>query len=267
MEIHHHAAVPDNHRVLRKKWTHYFWEFLMLFLAVFCGFLAENMREHMVEHRRVRESMIAIVENLKYDTTRCRNNALANVEIAKGLDSLRNELKNAIKGNINGNLLYYLVIRYCGGFGLAVFNTSAISELKNSGSLRLVNDKKIVTDMADYYERKIFAAREFMPSKEQRSSLQLNINQFFSLLSLNNYVASFDNISGKSNENEYNYTEILSTEQNLQLLNTDPKQLEMLYTELTQFEMQLKKYNFWLNNVKETAEKLITEIQQEYHLE
>ena len=26
----------------RKKWTHYFWEFLMLFLAVFCGFLAEN---------------------------------------------------------------------------------------------------------------------------------------------------------------------------------------------------------------------------------
>jgi hypothetical protein len=28
----------------RKKWTHYFWEFLMLFLAVFCGFLAENLR-------------------------------------------------------------------------------------------------------------------------------------------------------------------------------------------------------------------------------
>ncbi len=25
-----------------KKWTHYFWEFLMLFLAVFYGFLAEK---------------------------------------------------------------------------------------------------------------------------------------------------------------------------------------------------------------------------------
>ncbi|MBK9661472.1 MAG: hypothetical protein IPO68_16495 [Chitinophagaceae bacterium] len=43
MEVHHHAHTA------RKKWTHYFWEFLMLFLAVFCGFLAENQREHYVK--------------------------------------------------------------------------------------------------------------------------------------------------------------------------------------------------------------------------
>ena len=47
MEVHAHTHTP------RKKWTHYFWEFLMLFLAVFCGFLAENQREDMVEHQRV----------------------------------------------------------------------------------------------------------------------------------------------------------------------------------------------------------------------
>ena len=35
MEVHHHSHTS------RKKWMHYFWEFLMLFLAVFCGFLAE----------------------------------------------------------------------------------------------------------------------------------------------------------------------------------------------------------------------------------
>lgn len=49
MEVHHHAHTA------RKKWTHYFWEFLMLFLAVFCGFLAENIREHTVEHQRAKE--------------------------------------------------------------------------------------------------------------------------------------------------------------------------------------------------------------------
>src|SRR6185436_7663697 len=38
----------------RKKWTHYFWEFLMLFLAVFCGFIAENIREHKVEQQRAK---------------------------------------------------------------------------------------------------------------------------------------------------------------------------------------------------------------------
>jgi len=42
MEVHQHAHTP------RKKWTHYFWEFLMLFLAVFCGFLAEYKLEHTI---------------------------------------------------------------------------------------------------------------------------------------------------------------------------------------------------------------------------
>ena len=40
MEVHAHTQ-PDFHQGKhRKKWTHYFWEFFMLFLAVFCGFLA-----------------------------------------------------------------------------------------------------------------------------------------------------------------------------------------------------------------------------------
>jgi len=39
MEIHAHSHTP------RKKWTHYFREFLMLFPAVFCGFLAEYQLE------------------------------------------------------------------------------------------------------------------------------------------------------------------------------------------------------------------------------
>ena len=34
MEVHAHSHTPQ-----KEKWTHYFWEFLMLFLAVFCGFL------------------------------------------------------------------------------------------------------------------------------------------------------------------------------------------------------------------------------------
>ena len=39
MEIHAPTHTP------RKKWTHYFREFLMLFPAVFCGFLAEYQLE------------------------------------------------------------------------------------------------------------------------------------------------------------------------------------------------------------------------------
>lgn len=260
MEVHSHTHTA------RKKWTHYLWEFLMLFLAVFCGFLAENQREHMIENRRVKESMKEVVENLKYDTIRCRLNAVTNVEIALGIDSLRSELKRAIAGQVNGNALYYFTLRYMGNMGQAVFNTSAITELKNSGSLRLIENKKIVAGMADYYERKVLAAREFMPTKQQFDDLQKTINEFINLLYLDDYIESFNNITPKEYSNTYNYQDILEHKPALQLLNNEPKELEKLYTQISQFEMQLKRYNFWLYYDKAAAEKLIGEIEQEYQL-
>jgi len=62
MEVHAHTHTP------RKKWTHYFWEFLMLFLAVFCGFLAEYQLEHKIEKDRAKEFAIMLKQDLVNDT-------------------------------------------------------------------------------------------------------------------------------------------------------------------------------------------------------
>ena len=48
MEVHKHP----HHITHKKKWGEYLLEFFMLFLAVFLGFVAENFREHQVEHQR-----------------------------------------------------------------------------------------------------------------------------------------------------------------------------------------------------------------------
>lgn len=40
------------HKAPSQGWKHYVFEFFMLFLAVFAGFLAENQREHFVEKKR-----------------------------------------------------------------------------------------------------------------------------------------------------------------------------------------------------------------------
>ena len=259
MEVHAHTHTA------RKKWTHYFWEFLMLFLAVFCGFLAEYQLEHKIEKDRERQYMKGIVENLKYDIVRCKINAQNNVEYLLGWDSLRIELKKAIGGQINGNALYYYAIKYS-EIGEAAFNTSTITELKNSGSLRLIHNKKIVADMADYYERKIYAANDYLPSKAQREALQKAKNQFFSLTMLDDYMQSFTNIDETSNPSTYNYENILNHNPALQLLTNNPKELEIFYTQLSLFEIQVKQYNSWLGICKLAAEKLIADIQQEYHL-
>ena len=48
METHAH----DLHKAPGHGWKHYLFEFVMLFLAVFCGFLAENIREHRMEDEK-----------------------------------------------------------------------------------------------------------------------------------------------------------------------------------------------------------------------
>src|SRR5512138_3643701 len=66
MEVHHHShtADPDSHRG-RKKWTHYFWEFLMLFLAVTAGFFVENLREHIIEDQRTKRYMKGLLIDIR----------------------------------------------------------------------------------------------------------------------------------------------------------------------------------------------------------
>ncbi len=63
MEVHH-----PHHVTHKKKWGEYLLEFFMLFLAVFLGFVAENQREHMVEHRREKKYIVSMIEDLKNDS-------------------------------------------------------------------------------------------------------------------------------------------------------------------------------------------------------
>src|ERR1700752_1669296 len=89
MEVHanSHLASGETHTA-RKKWTHYFWEFLMLFLAVFCGFLAENFREHQVEHQREKQYMITMLEDLKADIPLLNATIRDWNEVNKSIDSV-----------------------------------------------------------------------------------------------------------------------------------------------------------------------------------
>lgn len=62
MEVHAHGHVPE-----KKKWKEYVFQFIMLFLAVFLGFLAENLRERGVEREREKEYIESLVTDTNND--------------------------------------------------------------------------------------------------------------------------------------------------------------------------------------------------------
>ena len=142
MEVHHHAHSS------RKKWTDYFWEFLMLFLAVFCGFLAEYQLEHVIEHNREKQFIQTFIEDLKTDTAAIGRSIIFRKKKMQQMDSLMLLLSSQkIKGYEKD--LYY--------FGRILIRTSrfqssdrTITQLKNSGSLRLIRNEQVADSMISY---------------------------------------------------------------------------------------------------------------------
>jgi hypothetical protein len=64
MEVHHH---PDLHHK-RKKFKEYFLEFIMIFLAVTLGFIAENLRQTIEDREKGKEFAKSLYDDLKTDS-------------------------------------------------------------------------------------------------------------------------------------------------------------------------------------------------------
>ena len=87
MEVHHHAHNPaEPHH--KKNWKSYFWEFLMLFLAVFCGFLAEYQLEHKIERDKEKVYVQNLLEDLKADTAIYNEYTRNNKGLFNSIDTL-----------------------------------------------------------------------------------------------------------------------------------------------------------------------------------
>ena len=111
MEVHHHP-IPIGSHTSRKKWTHYFWEFLMLFLAVFCGFLAENFREHKVEGLRAKEFARSLIQDLNNDTAAIIHHRKAAKHYVSICDTLLDLSKTPLEGPNATKFSFYTRFTY-----------------------------------------------------------------------------------------------------------------------------------------------------------
>ena len=142
MEVHHHAHTP------RKKWTHYFWEFLMLFLAVFCGFLAEYQLEHVIENQREKKYMSSLVEDLINDTADFNINISSWQKTISHVDSLRGEIEK--KPSQRNHLLLYRCAALLNVYNSFVYHDRTIGQLKNAGNFRLIRQKNVADSLVVY---------------------------------------------------------------------------------------------------------------------
>ena len=184
MEVHHHAHTP------RKKWTHYFWEFVMLFLAVFCGFLAENEREHLVEQRRGKQFMKMMVEDLIQDTVELSRIKQHASDIVRNIDTTLPliYLEKLTDSNI---INIYKNIWQCIAVIRSDLQDRTSTQLKSAGNLRLIKRKNITDSLANYWYLADILQNTNQPIYEADRRVAKDI--IFSLFNFDNYTDYFPN--------------------------------------------------------------------------
>ena len=120
----------------------------MLFLAVFCGFLAEYKLEHTIEHQREKVYMASLHQDLKTDILNLSILQKGKMEEIANYDSLFDIFKNKKYLQETSNTYYFgrklLTLR-------PFYPTDGtITQLENSGGLRLIRSRAIVDSIQSY---------------------------------------------------------------------------------------------------------------------
>lgn len=149
MEVHPHTHLASGETHDHgKKWANYFWEFIMMFFAVFCGFLAENQREHFIENQREKQFVHSIAEDLKQDIYDLDSIITVREAKDKMMDSLF-KLLHAPDITEHGKDIYYFT-RWIPRTYRFYTHDRTMLQLKNAGNWRLIHNKKVSEALQSY---------------------------------------------------------------------------------------------------------------------
>ena len=258
MEVHHHAHTP------RKKWAHYFWEFLMLFLAVFCGFLAENQREHIVEHKRAKEYAKSLLNDIREDTGELRRGIHQTRFIMSSIDSLVSMASSMeINETVPGRFYYYSKFTF-NGFRID-WSKSTIDQLIQSGNLRYFRNKELVGAINFYYYMQGIISVHNQSDFIHRDKIMESRNRILQ----SRYYSIFAQLDITKEEYEH-----VPSQQIDSLMNTTLPLQKGAATEMDEFVNYITDRKWRLNSIveiyypkaNEVASDIIHMLKKEYHL-
>jgi hypothetical protein len=239
MEVHNHTHTA------RKKWTHYLWEFLMLFLAVFCGFLAENLREHQVEKAKSRQYILSFKEDLKTDTTQF-NFLIKELTEQKAVLSNLNECFDSVTGKVSSTACLRLIIPQALGFTDYIYTDRTIQQLKYAGGLRLIEDKEIADSIIRY---DAVVRQELIHQEVLENQQQIALNA-------HNSMIGYKELQGLIRSDWTG---------NVTLLTDDNRELNKYFNEIASFRGGCGGQLRWMKQLKEMAAGILVFLEKKHY--
>ncbi len=177
MEVHHHPHAE------KKNFKEYFLEFLMIFLAVTMGFLAENIREEISNATKEKQFMKSMINDLRLDSAY----ASGCIQIIDGRTSAIDSTMNYFTAHQNASSVPYSIVekmRRSIWDRIFIEHSGTIDQLKYSGGLRLIRNRQIVDSIESYYQQIIrfegVGHLQYRTAQDRAYQLAGNLLDFFS---------------------------------------------------------------------------------------
>ncbi|HEY6063627.1 MAG TPA: hypothetical protein VIV35_08460 [Chitinophagaceae bacterium] len=257
MEVHAHANTE------RKKWTHYLWEFFMLFLAVFCGFLAENQREHYMEHKRAKNYARDLISDLKRDTSMTSviiRQIHAHIRV---IDSLASYVKDRKLDQMKNLDLY--VLGALDRYRPFMWNRSITQQLINSGSLRYFSNPELINKISAYDAFTHHLDEDFLGDEERANSTAIRRHEVIDMNYPQHFIYGLRNNSDSTLKTDY-YKQLAATDRTV-ILATDIRSVRIFVNDKLNIRRNLYiRATEELPRLVKDAALIIELLKKEYHL-
>ena len=236
----------------RKSFKSYIWEFLMLFFAVLCGFLAQYKLENIFSSQQEKQYINSYLEDLSMDTMYYSQLLSENAKVIEGLDTLLSYYDEFATGKYSPTFMEFSWA--VNGFTMINYTERTIQQLKNSGGLRLIGNQKVANAITVYdgMVRRVI--------KEEESLIRL-----FEITS-NNYIEILDLKARNELAKKYsNDIKLMANDKSIDLLLTHDKQkLGSLYHYLTIYKLSIEGIRQSVIYLKDVAIDMRLMIKNEY---
>jgi hypothetical protein len=237
----------------------------MLFLAVFCGFLAENQREHFVEAHRAKEYAKSLLNDLQQDTIELRG-AVRYVNYFKSaFDSMESIYsRNHTSAIFPATFCFYS--RVTSHSYNIDWNSSTINQLVQSGNLRYFKNKDLVDDINKYYSIQLSMTTTDNGDMAHKEKIRDMRNHLFDHTHLDSFLRmNMDSLVNVGPEPSP-FLDSLS-KQKINLNETGKNYLSAYMNYLTERRARFNVYiNKWYPRALRKAEEIMQLLRKEYPL-
>jgi hypothetical protein len=252
MEVHYHPHVDsDSHR--KKNFKEYFLEFLMIFLAVTMGFIAENLREKITDRRQVHNYMLSMINDLQNDLVLYRESMDFNDEHRNMIDTIINSIS---QNKNNMATVYYDARKLTLGSTVITPDSKTFEQMKSNSGFRLIEKRAIADSISSYYQ--------WIKDFEYWSDLQRQrINDVIAANDkLFNAVTFFSILKNMQSEKD----SAASMQTHPELITKDPLTINSVLMQYQYYYGMLNLMDERCIKASHQAATLIEQIKKEYHL-